>query len=52
MWGDKGRKCKGAAAHQAPYLGIIDVVDLIKDDPLQVPDDIRAAVEHGAAEKG
>lgn len=24
----------------ASYLSIIDVVNLIKDDPLQVPDDI------------
>lgn len=28
----------------SPYLSIVDVVNLIKDDPLQVSDDIRATV--------
>lgn len=32
----------------SPYLSIIDIVNLIKDDPLQVPDDVRATVQHGA----
>lgn len=32
----------------SPYLSVIDIVNLIKDDPLQVPDDVRATVQHGA----
>ena len=35
----------------SPYLSIVDVVNLIKDDPLQVSDDIRATVQHGAGRK-
>ena len=33
------------------HLRIIDVVNLIKDDPLQITDDIRAIVQHGPERK-
>lgn len=29
------------------HLRIVNVVNLVKDHPLQVPDDLRAVVKHG-----
>lgn len=43
----------GAMRWDAPatHLGIVDIVDFIKDDPLEIPDDVGAAVQHGAGER-
>lgn len=51
-----GRSVRGQGPKKVPgspgaHLSIVDIVDLIKDDPLQVSDDIRATVQHGAGER-
>lgn len=35
-----------------PAIGIVDVVHLVKDDPLDVPDHVGAAIEHGPEDFG
>jgi hypothetical protein len=35
-------------SHTESYLQIIDVVDFVKDHPLDIPDEISSLVEHAA----
>lgn len=51
-----GRSVRGRSPRRIPcspsaHLSIIDIVDFIKDDPLQVSDDVGATVQHGAGER-
>lgn len=47
-----GGSCWSAPRASCSYLRVVDVVNLIEDDPLQVPDDVGAAVQHGAGGDG
>lgn len=46
------KTCSTRLLPDHPALGVVHVVHLVKDDPLDVADDVRAAVEHAAEDLG
>lgn len=47
----RGRRPRRIPCSPSAHLSIVDIVDFIKDDPLQVSDDVGATVQHGAGQR-